>query len=67
MRHISTYYSDDKSLQAEVYNTDEITYLVELISSDGNVNRTYVDTMDRAEGIAEDFVMGIRNESSSLQ
>lgn len=67
MKQISTYYSDDDQLKAEVYIMDEITYMIEKYGPGDKVSRVYVNTMGQADNIAEDFVMGVSNESSSVQ
>lgn len=66
MKLLTTYFSDDDQLKAEVYIMDEITYMVEMIGPGEKVSRTYLDTMGRAENVAEDFIMGISNENSNM-
>ena len=67
MKLITTYFSDDEQLKAEVYIMDEITYMVEKVGPGDKVSRVYVDTMGKADIIAEDFVIGVSDESSSVQ
>lgn len=57
MKHLTTHYGDNNGRIAKVYISDEQTYVVYRYKDVAEVSHTYVDTMQQAEDLAEDFVL----------
>lgn len=56
MKLLSSYYSEDNRLIAEVHQYDEQTYAVLFQDGTEKVTRSYYPTLQQAENAAEDFV-----------
>ena len=59
MMHLSSYYSEDSTLRAEVHRVDEMTYvtiMAEDSASETREKRVYFGNLQDAENAAEDFV-----------